>query len=43
MHLINILSIILKTGPFYCPGLDESKKGYGMSKFEILAEETNRT
>jgi hypothetical protein len=26
MHLINILSVILKAGPFYCTGLDESKK-----------------
>jgi len=26
MHLINILSVILKAGLFYCPGLDESKK-----------------
>lgn len=26
MHLINILSVILKAGPFYCPGLGESKR-----------------
>jgi len=26
MHLIDILSVILKAEPFYCPGLDESKR-----------------
>jgi hypothetical protein len=26
MHLINILSVILKAGPFYCPELDEPKR-----------------